>query len=93
MEGRFGPIAAWRERHRTLVMVSGIGGADATKQDRAAWAEDLRQALPVLGRLCLPAALWAYTHGGWWRLQDGESARPHPVIAAALPPPPRTQRR
>ncbi|WP_135466839.1 cellulase family glycosylhydrolase [Crenalkalicoccus roseus] len=84
VRARFAPVAAWRERHGLPVLVSELGGAEANKQNPAALAEDLRQVLPVLRELRLPAALWAYTHGGWWRLQRGDDSAPRPEIRAAL---------
>jgi hypothetical protein len=53
-------------------------------ENRAAWAADLRQSLPVLRRLRLPATLWAYTHGGAWRLQPGEGPALYPEFRGAL---------
>lgn len=82
---RFGQVVAWRERHGTPVVVSELGGTMATAFDNVpVWADDLRRLLPVLRRLGLPAALWAYTHGGHWRLQLDQSPRPRPEIAAVL---------
>jgi hypothetical protein len=94
VEGRFAAVAAWRDRHRLPVLVSEINGPQPHATDRAAWAADLRQSLPVLRRLRLPAALWAYTHGTWWTLQPGDSPVPHPELRAVLrtvrsPPPAR----
>ncbi len=85
VRARFGPIAAWRDRHGGApVVVSEINGADANKLSPAALAADLRQSLPVLRELRLPAALWAYTNGGWWRLQTGDDPAPRPEYRAAL---------
>jgi len=84
VEWRFGEVAAWRDRHRQTVLVAELGGAVKHREDRAAWAADLRQSLPVLRRLRLPAALWAYTHGGHWRLQPGEGPTLHPEFRGAL---------
>ena len=81
---RFGEIAAWRARTGIPVMVSELGGAKAHAEDEARWAADLATALPVLRRLGLPAALWAVTHGGHWRLQQGETPRPRRRLAQAL---------
>ena len=81
---RFGQVAAWRERHGQTVLVAELGGAVNHREDRAAWAADLRQSLPTLRRLRLPAALWAYTHGGHWRLQPGESPALYPELRSAL---------
>ncbi len=81
---RFGQVAAWRERHGQTVLVAELGGAVNHREDRAAWAADLRRSLPVLRRLRLPAALWAYTHGGHWRLQPGEGPALHAEFRAAL---------
>lgn len=84
VEWRFGQVAAWRERHRQTVLVAELGGAVKHREDRGAWAADLRQSLPVLRRLRLPVALWAYTYGGHWRLQPGEGPTLHPEFRAAL---------
>ncbi len=84
VEWRFGQVAAWRDRHRQTVLVAELGGAKDHKTDRAAWAADLRQSLPVLRRLRLPGALWAYTHGGHWRLQPDEGPALHAEFRAAL---------
>ena len=84
VQWRFGQVADWRDRHRQTVLVSELGGAVSHREDRAAWAADLRQSLPVLRRLRLPAALWAYTYGGHWRLQPDESPAPHAEFRAAL---------
>ncbi len=81
---RFGAVAAWRDRHNVPVIVGELGGALPHAEDEAAWARDLSVALPVLRRLRLPATLWAVTHGGHWRLQSGEEARPRPRLAEAL---------
>jgi hypothetical protein len=81
---RFGAVAAWRDRHRVPVVVSEFGGPDATRADRAAHGQVLETALPVLARLGLPVTLWAYTHGGWFRLQEGDGPTPRPEIARAL---------
>jgi len=75
---------AWRERHGQTVLVAELGGAVNHRENRAAWAADLRQSLPVLRRLRLPVALWAYTHGGAWRLQPGEGPALHPEFRGAL---------
>ncbi len=84
VEWRFGQVAAWRDRHRQTVVVGELGGALPHADNRSAWAADLRQSLPVLRRLRLPATLWAYTHGGHWRLQPGEGAALYPELRAAL---------
>ena len=84
VEWRFGQVAAWRERHRRTVVVAELGGAMNHAENRAAWAADLRQSLPALRRLRLPATLWAYTHGGAWRLQPGEGPALHPEFRGAL---------
>ena len=81
---RFGQVAAWRDRHRQTVLVAELGGAFNHPENRAAWAADLRQSLPVLRRLRLPAALSAYTHGGHWRLQPGEGPALFPEFRGAL---------
>ncbi len=84
VEWRFNDVAAWRAKHGVPVVVSELGGAFTAAEDVPAWAADLRQALPVLARLRLPATLWAFTHGGHWRLQDGEAPRPKAALAAAI---------
>lgn len=81
---RFGAVAEWRARNGVPVIVSELGGALPHAEDEAAWARDLRTALPVLARLGLPATLWAVTHGGHWRIQEEETPRPRPLLAAAL---------
>jgi hypothetical protein len=83
---RFGAVAAWRDRHAVPVIVAELGGALPHAEDEAAWARDLSVALPVLRRLGLPATLWAVTHGGHWRIQQGETPRPRPLLAEALRP-------
>lgn len=77
VEWRFGQVAKWRDEHRQTVLVGELGGGLDHAQDNAAWAADLRQSLPVLRRLRLPVALWAYTQGGAWRLQPGEGPALH----------------
>lgn len=84
VEERFGQVAAWRDRHRQTVLVAELGGALNHAENRAAWAADLQQSLPVLRRLRLPATLWAYTHGGAWRLQRGEDSAPHTEFRGVL---------
>lgn len=84
VEWRFGQVAAWRERHGQTVLVAELGGAVNHRENRVAWAADLRQSLPVLRRLRLPVALWAYTHGEHWRLQPGEGPALHSEFRAAL---------
>ncbi|MBV1798127.1 cellulase family glycosylhydrolase [Siccirubricoccus sp. G192] len=84
VQARFADMAAWRDRHRLPVLVTELGGPQAHAEDRAALAADLRASLPVLRRLRLPATLWTYTHGGWWRLQPGEDSAPYPELRAAL---------
>ena len=85
VEWRFKQVAEWRERHRQTVLVAELGGAVSPAPTTAqAWAADLRQSLPVLRRLRLPANLWAYTHGGHWRLQPGEDPALFPEIRAAI---------
>jgi hypothetical protein len=78
VRARFAPLTAWRQRHGIPALVTEMGGSLGHETDIAAWAADLRQSLPVLRTLELPAALWAYTHGGHWRLQesDGPVLRP-----------------
>lgn len=81
---RFAQVAEWGRRHRTPVMVTELGGRMGHQADEAAWAEDLRRSLPELRRLRLPAALWAVTHGGDWRLQQGPGPALRPLLAAAI---------
>ncbi|MBL6455940.1 cellulase family glycosylhydrolase [Belnapia sp. T6] len=80
VEERFGAVAAWRDRHRMPVLVSELGGAVGHETDRAAWAADLAQSLPVLRRLGLPATLWSYSHGSWWRIQEDDRPSPRPGL-------------
>jgi hypothetical protein len=82
--GRFGDVAAWSRRHRMPAMVTELGGALPHADNERAWAEDLGHALPVLRRLGLPATLWAVTHGGHWRLQQGDGPALRPALAAAV---------
>lgn len=84
VEWRFNQVAAWRERHRQSVLVAELGGGKPHAENRSAWAADLGQSLPVLRRLRMPATLWAYTHGGHWRLQPGEGTTLHPEFRRAL---------
>ncbi len=81
---RFGDAAAWGRRHRIPVMVTELGGAMPHAADEAAWAADLSRALPELRRLGLPVALWAVTHGGHWRLQEGDGPGLRPRLARAI---------
>lgn len=81
---RFAAATAWRDRHSLPVLVTELGGAQGHEENRAAHAADLAQSLPGLRRLNLPATLWAYTYGNWWRLQDDESAAPRPEIRQLL---------
>jgi hypothetical protein len=81
---RFGDCAAWGRRHRVPVMVTELGGAMPHATDEAAWAADLGRALPALRQLGLPATLWAVTHGGHWRLQQGDGPALRPALAAAI---------
>jgi Cellulase (glycosyl hydrolase family 5) len=84
VEWRFKQVSEWRERHRQTVLVAELGGAKPHADNRKAWAADLGQSLPVLRRLRLPANLWAYTHGGHWRLQPGEETALFPELRAAI---------
>jgi hypothetical protein len=86
VRGRFAPVAAWRDRHRLPVLVTELGGAKGHETNRPAWTQDLRAALPVLRSLGLPATLWSYSHGGWWRMQPGDAAVPHDELRAAYRP-------
>ncbi|WP_270939245.1 cellulase family glycosylhydrolase [Falsiroseomonas oryzae] len=81
---RFGEVAAYGQRHRLPVMVTELGGALPNAADEQAWAADLRRSLPELRRLGLPATLWAVTHGGHWRLQQGDGPALRPRLAAAI---------
>jgi hypothetical protein len=81
---RFGECAAWGRRNGIPVMVTELGGAMPHAENERAWAADLSRALPELRRLGLPVALWAITHGGHWRLQDGDGPAPRATLAAAL---------
>jgi hypothetical protein len=86
VRGRFTPLAAWRDRHRLPVLVTELGGAKGHETNRPAWTRDLRAALPVLRSLRLPATLWSYSHGGWWRMQPGDAAVPHDEVRGAYRP-------
>ena len=77
---RFRGVAAWRRRTGLPVLVSELGGAVGHETNHAAWAADLAHSLPALRALGLPATLWCYTHGGWWRLQSGEDPAPRPGL-------------
>jgi len=81
---RFGAVAAWGRRQGIPVMVTELGGALPHAAEEEAWAADLRQSLPALRRLGLPATLWAITHGGHWRLQQGQGPSLRPSLAAAI---------
>lgn len=81
---RFGDAAEWGRRHGVPVAVTELGGRLGHQEDTEAWAADLEAALPVLGRLGLPATLWAITHGGAWRLQDGEHPHPRGPLARVV---------
>lgn len=81
---RFGEAQAWGRRHGIPVMVSELGGAVAHATDDAAWAADLSRILPELRRMNLPVALWAVTHGGHWRLQQGQGPAIRQPLARAL---------
>ncbi len=81
---RFAVATAWRDRHGMPVLVSELGGAQGHEENRDAWAADLRQSLPALRQLRLPATLWAYTHGHWWRVQEASSATPREAIRDLL---------
>jgi hypothetical protein len=83
---RFGEAAAWGRRHCVPVMVTELGGAMPHAADEAAWAADLSRALPELRRLGLPVSLWAVTHGGHWRLQEGDGPALRPRLARATRP-------
>lgn len=83
VRGRFAAVAAWRARHHVPVVVSEIGGADANRTSPEGHAADLRRGLPVLRELGLPATLWAYTHGGWFRLQAGDGPATRPELRPA----------
>ena len=80
VSARFAPIAAWRDRHRLPVVVAELGGALGHETNREAFAADLAQSLPALRQLGLPATLWSYSHGGWWRLQSGDEPVPRPGL-------------
>jgi hypothetical protein len=86
VRGRFTPLAAWRDRYRLPVLVTELGGAKGHETNRPAWTRDLRVALPVLRSLGLPATLWSYSHGGWWRMQPGDAAAPHEEVRGAYRP-------
>lgn len=77
---RFGPVAAWRDRHRLPVVVAELGGAMGHETNREAFAADLARSLPALRSLRLPVTLWSYSHGSWWRLQPGDGPGLHPGL-------------
>jgi len=81
---RFADAAAWRDRHRIPVMVAEYNGPGGNRTDRAAWSRDLQQGLPALRALGLPATLWSYSHGSWYRLQPGDGPEPYPEVRALL---------
>lgn len=84
VERRFGDVVRWSARHGIPAMVTELGGHRDNGLNRQAWAADLARSLPVMRRLGLGTTLWAITHGGAWRLQDGDGPQPAPVLAAAL---------
>jgi hypothetical protein len=84
VEARFGDAARWSQRHGVPVMVTELGGQRNHHSDHAAWAADLSRSLPVLRRLGMGATLWAVTHGGHWRLQEGDGPRPVRALAGAV---------
>ncbi|MDB5374425.1 MAG: hypothetical protein JWP04_3067 [Belnapia sp.] len=73
---RFRAVAEWRDRNRLPVVFAELGGAMGHETNRQAWAADLALSLPILRELGLPATLWSYSHGGWWRLQAGDDPSP-----------------
>jgi hypothetical protein len=81
---RFGDAAAWGRRYGMPVMVTELGGAMPHADDETAWAADLSRAVPEPRRLGLPVALWAVTHGGHWRLQEGDGPSLRPRLAHAI---------
>ncbi len=66
------------------MLVDEINGPQANATNRRALANDLRALLPALRRLRLPAALWTYTHGSWWRLQPEDTPGLAPEFRGAL---------
>lgn len=81
---RFAAAVAWRERHRIPVLVAEYNGTGSHQTSRAAWLRDLQEGLPVLRALGLPATLWSYSDGSWYRLQPGDGPEPYPEVRALL---------
>lgn len=81
---RFADAVTWRERHRIPVLVAEYNGSGSNQTDRPGWSQDLREGLPALRALALPATLWSYSHGSWYRLQPGDGPEPYPEIRALL---------
>nr|WP_242481679.1 cellulase family glycosylhydrolase [Paracraurococcus ruber] len=81
---RFAPAIAWRERHGIPVICAEYNGSGTKQQRREQWIEDLRVGLPVLQSLNLPATLWSYSHGGWYRLQPEDGPAPYPEVRRLL---------
>jgi hypothetical protein len=81
---RFAEVAAWRERYRIPIVVAEYNGTGENQTNRAAWVRDLQEGLPALRALNLPATLWSYSDGGWYRLQPGDGPEPYPEVRALL---------
>jgi hypothetical protein len=81
---RFAEAVAWRERYRIPVLVAEYNGSGNNQTNRVAWIRDLREGLPVLRALGLPATLWSYSDGSWYRMQPGDGPAPYPEVRAVL---------
>lgn len=84
VRSRFAPALAWRERHGLPVLVAEYSGIGHKQERRELWIEDLRAGLPVLRDLNLPATLWSYSHGTWYRLQPQDGPAPYPEVRRLL---------
>ncbi|MDO9708235.1 glycoside hydrolase family 5 protein [Paracraurococcus lichenis] len=81
---RFAPAIAWRERYNLPVLCAEYNASGDKQERRERWIEDLRAGLPVLRELNLPATLWSYSHGGWYRLQPEDGPAPYPEVRRLL---------
>lgn len=81
---RYAPVVAWRERYRLPIIVAEYNAYGSKQEKLSLWITDLREGLPVLRSLNIPATLWSYSHGGWYRLQPEDGPAPHPEVRALL---------
>lgn len=81
---RFAAAVAWRERHKIPVLCAEYNGSGEKQERRERWIEDLRAGLPVLRELAIPATIWSYSHGGWYRLQPEDGPAPYPEVRRLL---------